>query len=201
MAAVGSTSAGGVTPGLPSQHPSHPALAHALQSSPSHAPALFQSFNDLAHSARWTHLEPVNLELGHQAGGEQPAQGDPPAWNRRRIPGLVGWKKDEKQATLVVTLHAFDRISPSFLADIFAALHALPNPYPFHTRPHGPTLVLVADNASDASDAARPPAPQPEVGVHARVPLGTDALTLAILGQDGTVVYYHMAEGIRKPIN
>ncbi|KAK0522871.1 hypothetical protein OC835_006433, partial [Tilletia horrida] len=83
------------------------------------------------------------------------------------------------------------------LAALFTAAHErLPNPYPFTTPPHGPTLLLPPQKAETQSA----PAPAPPQ-TYARVPLATDALTVAVLGPDGTVVYYHLAEGIRKPIN
>ncbi|KAE8226733.1 hypothetical protein CF319_g700 [Tilletia indica] len=167
------------TASLPSAHPSYAFLEPYLSTHPSSAGALLQTFTDLAHSARWTHLEPVLLE-------------------EVRIPALVGWKaggdeknKEQKPASIVVPLRSTDRLTPSFLAGLFKAAHALPNPYTFRTSAHGPTLLGLPNAAEDFPQETKPRS----------APLASDALTVAVLGPDGTVVYYNLAEGIRKPIN
>ncbi|CAD6885866.1 unnamed protein product [Tilletia controversa] len=167
------------TASLPSAHPSHAFLEPHLSAHPSSSAALLQTFTDLAHSARWTHLEPVLLDgVG--------------------IPALVGWKTsgdeksdEQKPASVVVPLRTHDRLTPSFLAALFKAAHALPNPYTFRTSAHGPTLLGLPTAAEEPTQQINP----------RRVPLASDALTVAVLGPDGTVVYYNLAEGIRKPIN
>ncbi|KAK0521527.1 hypothetical protein OC835_006862, partial [Tilletia horrida] len=80
---------------LPSAHPSYARLEPLLRASNRRTPAaaapLFQTFNDLAHSARWTHLEPVDL-------GDQPRPSSSPLSSSAALtlpPVLVGWKRDE----------------------------------------------------------------------------------------------------------
>ncbi|KAK0542802.1 hypothetical protein OC845_006437 [Tilletia horrida] len=212
VAEASRSSQGGPGAGRPHHLPPHPTAAllePALQRHPAHATELFSTFNDLAYSARWTHLEPVQLDSG--ADDEAGLHAQKQSVSR---PALVGWKKDEKKASLVVCLRYNEQITPFLLASIFSALHSLPNPYAFSTPPHGPTLLMPTMTTGSRSAAAAAveqgqgqgqhqsdKAEQQQTQAFPSVPLDTDAVTVAVLGTDGAVVYYNLAEGIRKPIN